>query len=193
MNVPERTVFDRESFDEDVSASVELNHERAELGTPAEYALLDRDSLVSVSTQPGSVFLLQSRKSPPVLVAALSVEYASAGQGDILLPVGIDQRGVHHALDPFPTAVDGRQIILGIGRERDPCPLRQVEVDIALQMDWAREKGSLRNDNPSATLRSGRVDGTPERLGAIRAPVADGAIVGHPEIAIRNSGRLDPA
>src|SRR5262249_34864139 len=78
-----------------------------------------------------------SRPRPPVLAIGLPIKNALAGDRDVLLFKGIDERRVIHQLHAFPTRENDGQIFLRIGIEFDRAVLLDVQVDVALEMNRA--------------------------------------------------------
>ncbi len=65
----------------------------------------------------------------------LAVERALAGDRDVLLLEGVDQRRVVHHLVAFESREHRRKIIARLGAEADCGALCQMQIDVAPQMD----------------------------------------------------------
>ena len=67
-----------------------------------------------------------------MFAVSLAVDYSFAGDRDVLLFKGVDERRVAHQFHAFPTREHIRQILLWIAIEFDRGAFRHVQVDIAL-------------------------------------------------------------
>src|SRR6476620_10345231 len=76
---------------------------------------------------------------PPVIAIRVAVYNAGPGKGDVLLPVRVDTSGIVHALHALPARVYRRQVALGVLRELEGCSGRNMQVDVALQMNGSGE------------------------------------------------------
>ena len=190
---------DGDAVDEDVLAAVWLDEVRPQERPGPEHALRDRHAarahleeacagrhLRGFGRQgPGAL------PGPPVLVARLAVERALAGDRDVALLEGVDERRVVHQLDAFPPREDHGQEVIGVAAEGDCRAVGQVEVDPALQMDGAGQEPAVRHEHPAAAGGGARGDGVAERGRAVADAVARGAVLRHRKDAIGKHRRTD--
>ena len=125
VEFPHRRVDDTEAFDQDILAAVRFDELRTEVAAVAEDAFGDGDVflglvnefvprcfLVRVAFLPTAVRAAFPR--PPVVAIGLAVEGAGAGDRDVLLLEGVDERRVVHALDALPAGEDDGQVVTRI-------------------------------------------------------------------------------
>src|ERR1044072_4496255 len=137
VELPHRRVDDADAFDEHVRTAVGLDELRAEVVAFAKNALADRRAalgqlferlarlqLVGCALLPAVALLTLPR--PPVFVVAVAIERACAGDGDILLLKGIDERRVVHQFHTFPAREDEREIFRRVLDELDGRAFRNV-------------------------------------------------------------------
>ena len=74
---------------------------------------------------------------PPMPLAGLTVERAAAGDGDVLLLEGVDERRVVHQLDALPSGEHHGQVVVRVLAEQDRGARGPVQVDVVEQFDGA--------------------------------------------------------
>ena len=188
------------AFDEDIAAAVGLDEIGPEEIASAEKTLGHRHAALAQIVQKIAAGLDLGRSSsrpllvpgPPILLRGCAVEGALAGHGDVLLLEGINEGGVVEALRALPAGVDRRQILGGIGDELQGGTSGDVEVDIALQMDGARQEDACGGYGhvPPTRFVTG-FDGLPDGLGAIRFPICHRPVVRDRKFAGGKHGGFD--
>ena len=98
-------------------------------------------------------------QGPPVVAGRLAVDRTLAGQRDVRLAVGIDQRVRVVHVDTLPARADGREIQIDIGKETQRGIVGEVQVDIALERDGAGVEDTVGDDDGAAALQADRHDG----------------------------------
>ena len=201
VDLPHRRVEHADAFDQHVRAAVRLDELRAQVVAGAEDAVLDRHAalrhveervavgiLIDVALLPAAVRAAFPR--PPVRAVAVAVDRAAAGDRDVRLLEGVDERREVHQLGAFPPRQhDG--VFVGVARETDRRPLADVQVDAAFQLDRAGDEFAFRHDDASAACANTGGDSAAEGLG-VRPRVAAGrAECGDVEIAGGESWRPD--
>src|SRR6185503_5425131 len=109
---------------------------------------------------------------PPVIVIALTVECAFAGDGNILPAKRVDERRIVEQLDTFPTRKDHGKVVLWVLTELDGGAFRDFEVDVVFEVNWTSEIRAGRNDDFAATGLRALVDDATESGGAIGATIS---------------------
>ena len=143
MQLPHRRISQRHTLDQNVLAAMRLNEVRPQVSTVAKYSLIHRRTVRDHFHQlrargagaAGALLpttRLPPRPRPPVFATGLPIKHALAGNRDILLLKGIDERRIIHQLHAFPTSKDHRQILLRIRIEFDGRVFCDVQVDVAL-------------------------------------------------------------
>src|SRR2546423_4970516 len=134
--------------------------------TRAEDALPDGDIAVAHVAQTAYVGsggrwlrTLAPRPSPPVVVRRGAVERALTSDGDVLLIEGVNEGRVVHQLSPLPARVDGGQVLRRVCAELERRALREMEGDVALQMNRAGLKDARGDDDATAARGVTRLDG----------------------------------
>src|SRR5262249_1916797 len=92
MNLPHRRVANSDAVDEDVLAAVGLDELRAQVMTIAEDTVIDWNAFFSHLEQRVAIGTRLVFPRPPVIVVALAVEYAVAGDGDVALTESVNER-----------------------------------------------------------------------------------------------------
>ena len=146
---------------EHVRAAVGLDELGPQVVAGAVDALGDRHPGLGLGEEPVAVGLLALRvvvllPRPPVLGVRLAVQRALAGDRDVVLLVGVDERREPHELDAFPARPHDRQVGRGVAAEPDRGALGDVQVDPRLQVDGAGEEDAGRHDDAPAARRGRR-------------------------------------
>ena len=92
-------------------------------------------------------------------------ERALAGDRDVRRAVGVDERRIVEALDPFPARQDRRQVERGIVRENQCRAIFKMELHPALEADRPVDRMLARgNGNDTAACGGSRVDARLDRF-----------------------------
>ncbi len=161
---PERRVEQLHAFDEHVLALHEVHQLWTQALALAEDAVLYRHVVVRhiykvractffSCTLPLGLsvvaVVLVALHVPPTLVAAVAVNGAFAGEGDILAVVGVDAWLVVHQVETLPTGVN-EWVERRVEGEAQCGILGDDKVDVALQRYGTSHKRAGRNDNLTA-------------------------------------------
>ena len=200
IQFPHGGVLHREAFQQHVRAPVGLNEVGSQIVSGAVHALGNRHVPVGRCDQGIAVLILiragaagSALPVPPVGFVGAAIERAGAGDGDVGLPEGVDEGRVIHALGAFPAGIDHGQIMRGIRTEAQRGAARNVQVDVALQVNGPGQEGAGGNDDSPTTSRGAGRDGFPDTFGAIVGPAGLRAVAGDVEILFREGRRLDAA
>jgi hypothetical protein len=129
-----------------------------------------------------------------VVGVGLAVERARPGDGDVPLPVAVDERRVVHQLDALPAGEDDRQVVGWVLAEQDRGVLLHVQVHVAAQVDRAGEERAARRDDDVAAARAvAGGDRFREGLGIEGGAVALRPEGGDREVPVGNRGRRTEA
>src|SRR5581483_5853723 len=199
VDFPHRRVVDRHALNQHVARAVRLDEAGPQAIARPEDALRDRDAPLIEIEQPFDAARPFLRLAPafgprpPVFNRGRAVEYTPARDCDVLLLEGVDERRVVHALGAFKPREDDGQILLRVGNKFERRAFGDVQVDMAPEVDRAREEDARRHeDAPAARGVTGR-DGFADRFGVVGFTVGSRAVIGDPEVALRECRRLDPA
>ena len=118
VQVPHRRVLQVDPVDQDVGAPVELDEAGGQLVALAEDALAGVDPVDRLLLQLGPVVVAVAVAGPagPRAGRALAVEGTGAGDRDVGLPEGVDERREVHALDTLPAA-EHQRVLVGVRAE----------------------------------------------------------------------------
>src|SRR5882672_1002879 len=146
MNLPHRRVPERDPFNQNVLAPVRLNELWPQVTAFTIDALVygrsvghlfvqerARLTLIRIAFLPSA--LRSSFPRPPMIAISITVDHAFACDRHIRLLKRVDQRRVVHQLHAFPSRKNQWQVLLRILAELDRRPLRDMEVDVALEMN----------------------------------------------------------
>src|SRR6266536_631149 len=190
VDVPHRRVAQVYALDKDVGALVQLDEVGLqEVAQPVD-PLVRVDPVDGLLLQLGPVRLALAVVVEPGAGRALAVERTGAGDRDVGLVEGVDERGEVHALDALP-AGEHQRVLLRVGAEPDGA--EHVQVDVVVEGDRAGPEGAASRYHhvTAAGLGAGR-DGLGERGAVVGLAVALRAVPGHVEVLARERRRLDP-
>src|SRR5258708_1121104 len=127
---------------------------------------------------------------PPVFAVSVAVDGSLAGDGNVFLLEGVDERRKIHQLHAFP-ACKYQRILRGVVSKADRSARAHVEIHVALQMNGPGNKFSGGYDHPATLCRMASRNGFLESLCAIGFVVADGAKFRDIEISRRKNRWFD--
>src|SRR5207302_969975 len=128
---------------------------------------------------------------PPMLAVGLAVDHAFAGDRNILLLKGVNERRVAHQFHSLPTCEDVGQILSRVLTKFDRGVFSQVEIDVALEMNCTRKELTRRHQHATAAGSIACRDRFGKGFGAINLAVPGRAEFSHIEISVRENRRLD--
>ncbi len=167
VDVPHRRVAQGHARDDDARAAVRADETRTQVVPVTEDPLADRHAVVAHLREQRPVGALVGQSGvpavlagtdpvPPMLVVALGVEHACAGDADVSLTVRVDQGRVVVHLDPLPAGEHHGQVVGRVGTEGQCCPGADVQVDAAAQPDRTGPPAPRRNHHmPAAGAMAG--------------------------------------
>src|SRR5262249_6571400 len=118
--------------------------------------------------------LRASFPGPPVLAVCIAVECALAGDSNVLLRKGVDERRVVHQFDAFP-ARKYHRIFPRVADEAHRGAAKDMKIHITFEVDSTSTELAYRNNHASATSsRAGR-DCLFESFSAVERSIASGA------------------
>ena len=206
VQLPHGRVGDGDALDQNVGALDGLVEVGAQIVAFAEDALLCGGAVVGHLAQQldvvvtglgdGAVRVDGAGPVPPVVLVSLTVEGALAGQSDVLLLIGVDQRAPVVQLGAFVVGEHQRVVGRGDvpGEAQDGVLAFQMQVDVALEGDGTDVIHTGRDDDRAAAVGAGLVDGALDGCGVQFTVVGDGAVVQNidrvgREYGVRNVGQ----
>ena len=166
MHHPEGRAQQGDAFEQNVFTLIKVDELWAQAFS-LELALLDGGAGFGILEQQRAAHLLAfdglgspavgvlATHRPPRLVGAVAIDGAAAGDGDVLLAVGIDAGLIVHEVHALPARLHNGEELRIEGKEQMGA-LFKIEVDIALQGDGTCGPGAGRHYHASAaSLRTG--------------------------------------
>ncbi len=196
MDLPHRRGDDGQALDQHVLATIGLDEHRADGVAGSEHPLGHRRARLAHVAQALAVADHAGRRAldpvPPVIGVGLAVQGPLAGQGDVVLVQGVDERRIVHQLDALVPGQNVGQVGGRIARELQGRALGHVQFGLALEVDRAGQPHAGRHDHPAPAGLGGGGDGGGDSLGAVGLTALLGPELGDREVATRNGRRLDP-
>ena len=106
---------------------------------------------------------------------ALPVDRALAGDGDVALAIGVEERRIIDQLHPLPARENVGQILSWILTEFDRGAFRQMEIDVAFQTNRAGQKLAWRYYDAAAATDTANVDCFSKYIGEISFAITNRA------------------
>lgn len=124
-------------------------------------------------------------------LVGLAVQRAVAGDRNVGLFPGVDERRIVHAFRAFEAGIDQGQVVLRTVAEQQRGAVGEMQVGMAFEMDWTRQEYAAGHHHaPAAGGRAG-IDGLANSLSGIFPAAFFGAEAGDVEIAKRKLRRAD--
>src|SRR5579871_3381293 len=202
MDFEHRRVDDGDAVDENVAPAHGFDEIRPEIAAFAEFAVPERSVLLAHRVERVASGLLAGLPfapaaigtafpRPPVFAIAVAVERALAGDCNVVLAVGINERRVVQALQTFPAGIDQREIALRVAHKAQCGPGGDVELHLALEANGPGHKDACGDHDAATACLAARGDGAGDRIGTVFGCIARSAVPGDLEVALGENGRPD--
>ncbi len=169
MDGPERTVADPDVFYQDVFTAVELDELRAQVVFALGHLpLFDRGIGGGVVVKFFQRFEMRGRALHPLLPSAhVRLKRAFTGESHILALERVNERRVVEALEALPTRLHCGQVVFGIAAEGESGVLFEVQVHVALEMDFPGLPFAFGNHHAPAACVVAGGDGLADGFGNV--------------------------